>query len=118
MAIYLPVTSFITWLTLRWLNRKYNFAESLIVTIFITSQGLIPQIIAFFIASLVDKSAFTRTADKAAMTLTGVLVIIQFYQIGYSTSSKTRRIIVDLIGTTLLFAWTFAALDIQTWLHK
>lgn len=73
MAIYIPLVALIGWVLLRWRDRKYNYAESLVAILFINAQGIIPQIIGFVIAALVDKPSFTRTTDDVVTALVGVL---------------------------------------------
>lgn len=119
MAIYLPVAGLISWGLLRWMGRRYNYAESLIAIIFILVQNVIPQIVAFFIAALVDKTAFSRTADNVVTTIVGLLIIFQVYQLGNTTVSKARRLIAGIFGAVLLLTWLYLVLYIQTeWLHK
>lgn len=119
MAIYLPVAGIITWGLLRSMHRKYNYAESLVVIIFILAQDVIPQILSVFISGVVNTSAFTRTADNTITTLVGLFIVIQFYQLGSITVSKIRRIITGLLGAIFLIAWLYVVLFIQMkWLHK
>ena len=114
MAIYIPVAGLIAWGLLRWMNRKYNYAESLVALLFILAQDVIPQIVAFFIAALVDKTSFTRTADNVVTIIVGLFLIIQFYQLGNTTVSKTRRILAGILAAALLIVWTYVVLFIQT----
>ena len=119
MAIYMSIAGFIVWGLIRWMGRRYNYAESLVAMLLLLAQDLIPQIIAFFIAALVDRTSFTRTADNLVTVVVGLFVIIQFYQLGNTTVSKTRRIIAGIFGAVLLVALIYVVLYIQTeWLHK
>lgn len=114
MAIYLPFAGLITWGMLRLADRKYNFAESLIAFIFLGSQIVIPQLVAFFIAALVDKSSFSRTVDNVVTGMVTCLLVLQFYQLGNTTVSKIRRLLIGISAAALLIAWLYIVLYIQT----
>jgi hypothetical protein len=113
-AIFLLVAGLIAWGLLRWMDRKYNYAESLVAIIFIVAQDVIPQIVSFSIAALVDKPAFTRTADNVVTAGVACLLVIQFYQLGNTTVSKLRRLLIGVFGAVLFIAWILTVLYIQT----
>ena len=119
MAIYLPVASLIIWGLLLWLKRGYNFAESLVATMFMVAQTFILQTLALFVAGLIHRTAFTRAADIAGLCMSLLLTLFQFYQLGDTGVSKINRIVSGIVGAALLALWAFTALYIQTeWLHK
>jgi len=118
MVIFIPVATAIFWVLLKLLGRKYNLAESFIVSVFLIAQVIIPQIILFFIAALVDRTAFTRTSDIIGLVLVFSILTFQFYQLGNTGMSKTKRVAIGIIGAALLIAWLNAVLYIQTeWLN-
>jgi hypothetical protein len=119
MSCWIPVAALIYWGFMRMLNRKYNYAESLVVTLFITAQTMIIQGFMILIASLVGKTIFTKFADGAGMALSVLLLFFLTYQLGDITLSKKRRVITAIICAMLLLAWSFTMLTIQTeFLHK
>jgi Protein of unknown function (DUF3667) len=118
MLIFMPVATAIFWVLLKLLGRKYNLAESFIVSLFLIAQNIIPQIILFFIAALVDRTSFTRTSDLIGLVLVFSLFTFQLYQLGNTGMSKTKRIAIGIIGAASLIAWLYVVLYIQTeWLN-
>lgn len=119
LLIYFPVSSllFMTWL--RMMKQKYNYAESFVITFFSAAQIIIPQIIFFFLASVLDNTAFTRFQDIVINNLAGVaLFFFQLYQLGNNSLKKNKRILLSIAGAVLFLVWIYISLILQSWLFN
>jgi hypothetical protein len=119
MIFWVPVAALIFWGFLHLLKRKYNYAESMVVTFFITAQSMIIQCFFLLVAAIAGRTTVTRLTDGTGMALSLLLTIYLVFQLGNSELSKTRKMFMAILCAFVQFAWTLIMLNIQTeFLHK
>lgn len=112
LLIFLPVAALIYQGILRLMKVKFNYAETLVISLFSTAQIIIPQIILFLASALIDRTSVTRVIDPYITTsLVGIYYLIQLYQLGSNQTKRLLRTVLALAGSLLLLIWIYKALE-------
>lgn len=111
IPFYLPWMALIFYLWLRVMKQAYTYAECIFISFFCSANMTIPQIIVLTLAYIVNNPSFTRTSDQVINnSALAIIFFFQFYQLGNPMLKKGRRILLSIIGTLLLGAFTYAIL--------
>ena len=110
IPFYLPWMALLYYVWLRVMKEKYTYAESLCITLFVSAQMTVPQILVLTLAYFVSNSAFTRASEQwINYPILLCLFCFQFYQLGNASMQRAWRVILAILGSILLFAFAFAA---------
>ena len=107
IPVFLPLSSLIYWLWLRVMKQKYTYAESVVISLFVSAQQTIPQIPVLLLAYLFNSTAFTRTSDFI-LNVGGLIILFffQFYQLGNPDLKNIWRIILSALGAITLMTFS------------
>lgn len=110
IPFYLPWMALIFYGWLRLMRERYSYWESVVISLFVSAQMTIPQVVILVFAYAVNRTAFTRISDVVVNSgVIATLYFFQFYQLASPGLPPRRRIVLAAAGAILLLAFAYLA---------